>query len=99
MCYLVAMIVPLAIVLDLILPNLGRNAMEETLRSGDALKPLVSLRCQRFMTSSVTFFCQPLDVQIDTFGSVFYIFMFVLCPLSGLKTHREPNLQRTKNAR
>ena len=73
--------------------------MEETLRSGNALNPLVSLRCQRFVTSSVTFFCQPLDVQIDTFGSVFYIFIIVLCPLSGLKTHREPNLQRTKNAR
>ena len=92
-------IVPTAIVLDLILPNLGTNAMEETLRSGSLPDPLVSLRCQRFVTSSVTFFCQPLDVQIDTIGSVFYIFIIVLCPLSGLKTHREPNLQRTKNAR
>ena len=71
----------------------------ENLKIRQSPDPLLPLRCQRFDTGFVTFFCQPLDVQIHTFGSVFYIFIIVLCPLSGLKTHREPNLQRTKNAR
>ena len=44
-CYLVGMIAPTSIVLDLILGAVSRNTMEKTLRSEQFREPLPALGC------------------------------------------------------
>ena len=98
-CYLVGKITPTSTVLDLILGAVSRNTMEKTLRSEQSREPLPALGCQRFSTGLLRFMCQGVDAEIDTNSSSLRFFMLFCAPLSGLKIDREPNLQRTKNAR